>query len=94
VSYTAPPVNDPLGIGSIVDLALERKFEELADLLGARPPAKLLNRAELSQWLGVSVPVIRQLEDEGLPILKLGECIRYSVAAVENWLASRNGGAQ
>lgn len=89
----AAPALDPIStlVESAVERAVDRKLDELAELLGARPPAKLLNRSELGQWLGVSTSLIKKLEAEGLPVLKLGETNRYNVASVESFLASREG---
>jgi hypothetical protein len=82
---------DPLGIEKIVDRVFERRFDELLEVLGTRALPKYIGRGELGKMLGVSPPVIRRLELEGLPCVRLGEVIRYPLDAVTAWLASREG---
>lgn len=92
VAQPAAGVNsDPLGIETIVDRVFERRFDELLEALGTRALPKYIDRGELGQMLGVSPPVIRRLESEGLPCVRLGEVIRYPLDAVTAWLASRGG---
>jgi hypothetical protein len=80
---------DPLGIEAIVDRVFERRFDELLEALGTRTLPKYIGRGELGQMLGVSPPVIRRLESEGIPCVRLGEVIRYPLDAVTAWLESR-----
>jgi len=63
----------------------------LLEVLGTRALPKYIGRGELGKMLGVSPPVIRRLELEGLPCVRLGEVIRYPLDAVTAWLASREG---
>jgi predicted DNA-binding transcriptional regulator AlpA len=51
----------------------------------------LLNEIELSELLSISLAAIRKWRTErrGPPYLKLGACVRYRLADVEAWLASR-----
>jgi predicted DNA-binding transcriptional regulator AlpA len=50
-----------------------------------------LNEIELSELLSISLAAIRKWRTErrGPPYLKLGACVRYRLADVEAWLASR-----
>jgi len=66
---------------------IDSRLELFADTGSTLP--KYIGRGELGQMLGVSPPVIRRLESEGLPCLRLGEVRRYSVDAVQSWLANR-----
>ena len=84
---------DPLNatIRSAVAAEIDRLRDELAEVIAARPVKRLIDRAELCQSLGVSAPIIRRLEDEGMPMVRLGEVRRYDLDHVLHWLETRNG---
>jgi hypothetical protein len=83
-----------MAIRAAVADALAPVLDRLLEAAGARALPRYIDRSELGLMLGVSVPTIRSLEDAGLPVIRLGEVRRYSVEAVQQWLASRNGGAK
>ncbi len=90
VPQVPPAVNGVLITSeAALDAKLDRLRDDILEAVATQGPPKLLNRAELSQWLGVSIPVIKKLEGDGLPTIRLSETYRYSVDAVSAWLASR-----
>jgi phage terminase Nu1 subunit (DNA packaging protein) len=90
----APVHADPLtlAIHSAVADALKNIKDELLEVVGARPVRNVVDRQELCNILHVSAPSIRQLEDEGMPKIKLGAVYRYDLDRVMTWLESREGG--
>ena len=85
------PSADPLSmaIRAAVADALAPVIDQLLEATGVRALPRYIDRSELGQMLGVSAPTIRALEAAGLPCVRLGEVRRYSVEAVQQWLATR-----
>ena len=74
----------------VVEL-VDQIVDRVAEILVAQPPRPALcDRRELCRLLNVSIPIIKQLETEGLPFLKLGSCIRYRVDDCITWLRARS----
>jgi len=85
---------DPLtlAIHAAVQSALSNLKDELLEVVNARPARHVVDRQELCNVLHVSPPSIRQLEEEGMPRIKLGAMYRYDLDRVMQWLESREGG--
>jgi excisionase family DNA binding protein len=57
---------------------------------------KLLTRVEAAAYLGVRPQTLAtwaSLGRYGLPVIKVGRCVRYRMADLERWLAARTEGA-
>ena len=82
---------DPLSaaIQAAVDAAIAARWDELLQVVGARPLPKLLDGPGVRAWLDITDPVLRRLRDEGMPFIKLGDAYRYDPGAVMAWLSSR-----
>jgi len=77
-------------IRAAVAAEIDRLRDELTEVVSARPLKRLIDRNELCQSLGVSAPIIRRLEDDGMPMVRLGEVGRYDLDQVLQWLETRN----
>jgi len=55
----------------------------------AAPPPKLIGVVALAEMLGVSPGHVRRLVDAGKapPPLRLGSCVRWSRAVIDEWVA-------
>ena len=51
---------------------------------------KLLTQEQLAEWMKVGVRIVRRLRTkEGLPFVRIGKFIRYSLNDVEEWRRKR-----
>lgn len=51
------------------------------------PTARLIDSAELADWLGVSPRQVRRWVETGtIPVTRLDRRIRFDVVAIEKWL--------
>ena len=68
---------------------------QIAEVLDerSRPPApKYVDRATIAQVLGLCTATIANLEKQGLPHVRFGDSVRYSIDAVEEWAVKRSRG--
>lgn len=90
LAQPAPAVNDPLAPWrAVVANEIDRLRDELAEIVTARALPRIEDSSGMCRWLDISMPTLRKLEIEGLPVFRLGECRRYDVDAVRAWLSSR-----
>lgn len=53
---------------------------------------RLLNNAQLAEWLGVAESTIRKWVHFGfIPHIKLGSAVRFREKDIERWLQERTG---
>lgn len=84
--------SDPLA-ALITEAARKGVLDALAELAPAAPgPAPLVDRAGLARALCCSPSHVDKLRREpGFPVVRLLDAIRFDVAEVRRWLASRGG---
>jgi excisionase family DNA binding protein len=56
----------------------------------ASAPARLLDRADLAEMLGCSLPTLDKLRSGGMPELRVGDAPRFEREAVLAWLRERS----
>lgn len=77
----------PQDLSSWADLVADR----VADKLAKRP--MLVDRVELAQLLGVSIPTVERLSAAGkIPLVRLGRRVLYDPVAVIEARSSKVGG--
>jgi excisionase family DNA binding protein len=58
------------------------------------PTARLIDSAELADWLGVSPRQVRRWVEGGtIPVTRLDRRVRFDVVAIEKWLKRQTAGA-
>jgi phage terminase Nu1 subunit (DNA packaging protein) len=73
-----------------LDRLVDRIAEAVAAKLASQP--KLVDRHQLSEIIGVSVPSIERLQAAGrLPVVRVGRLVRYDVSTVIAALAVGGG---
>ena len=52
---------------------------------------KIMNKKQVAEYLKMSIPSIdRFMKSEGLPYSKVGKCVRYMEASIDEWLVKKN----
>jgi excisionase family DNA binding protein len=51
---------------------------------------KLLDKKELAEWLGISIPTIDRWRKDGLPFIQTGKLVRFQKTKVQSWLDERS----
>lgn len=77
--------------GALRQLVQECVQEAIAELHQPADTPLTVSGQELSQRLGVSRSTVHNMRSRGMPALKLGDCYRYEVDAVMQWLRAGNG---
>lgn len=77
-------------IKAAVNYALDERWDDLLEVVAAKPVAKLEGPAGIEAFLGVTSQTVRKLREQGMPFLMVGECYRYDLDAVKAWLGSRD----
>lgn len=60
----------------------------------SKAPTLLLNREELAGSLGISVRKLDEItaaQDSGIPVVRIGSCVRFPVDCIKQWLADHVG---
>ncbi len=55
----------------------------------SRGPAALIDRKKLSVLLGISERSISDLQNDGMPCLRFGRCVKFDYEKVLEWAAKR-----
>ena len=53
---------------------------------------EIINKKELAEWLGISIPTIQRWQRQGLPHTRFKNFIAYDKGEVEEWLMQNNYG--
>jgi hypothetical protein len=77
----------------VIELVREGVRLELGDFKPSNDTSpRLLDRKKLAMVFGVSIGLIDRMRDKGMPYVMLGDCPRFELEKVLEWL--RNGGAR
>lgn len=73
---------------------LDKLAREIAEMVAAKVASRprLVDRYQLADILGCSVPTVERLQSEGLvPVIRLGRAVRYDANQVVEALTTKEG---
>jgi excisionase family DNA binding protein len=89
VMETSPPVKLVVLTDAQLQLMLDAAAARAVESVSVTTAPRYVDMAGLCRELGVSVPTARKMIAEGMPHVHCGEQRRFSIGAIESWLATR-----
>ncbi len=82
------------GLYDFLEAALTALIEEVRAVVretgcSSRGPAALLDRKQLAALLGISERSISDLQNDGMPCLRFGRCVKFDYEKILEWAAKR-----